>query len=90
MKTARRGQREQQRALARHRQTQCAIESVPTRRQPREQRRHVGHERQRRGEQQQHRRIAVVIGVEGRAHHRLLENDSMNFALLRADAERLR
>jgi hypothetical protein len=77
MKTARRGQREQQRALARHRQTQCAIESVPTRRQPREQRRHVGHERQRRGEQQQqHRRIAVVIGVDGRAHHRLLENDA--------------
>jgi hypothetical protein len=25
---------------------------------------------------QQHRRIAVVIGVEGRAHHRLLENDA--------------
>jgi hypothetical protein len=60
---------------ARHRQTQCAIESVPTRRQPREQRRHVGHARQRRGEQQ-HRRIAAVIGVEGRAYHRLLENDA--------------
>jgi hypothetical protein len=37
------------------------------RRQPRERRRHVGHEGQRRGEQQLHRRIAVVIGVKGGA-----------------------
>ena len=36
-------------------------------------RRHRGHERQRRGQQQEHRRIAVVIGVEERAHHRLLK-----------------
>jgi len=46
--------------------------------QPREQRRHVGHEGQRRGEQQLHRRIAVVIGVKGRLLETMLGKEVAN------------
>ena len=50
-----------------------AIERVPGRAEPDEQRRHIGNDRQRQGQQQQHRRIGVVIVLDALRSDRLLE-----------------
>lgn len=69
----RRRERQQQGAVERC-QFQRTIERIPARDQPQAQCWNIGHQRQRRGQHQQHRRIAVVIKLDMRPGHRLLKD----------------
>lgn len=72
-KDRRRRQRQQERAPFRHRHAQRAIKRVPSGAEPNRETRNVGHERQRRGQHQHRRRVAVVIVHQMAADDAVLE-----------------